>query len=706
MKVGGKIVNAFLKVSLKWKVFAILAFILTIDMALIGPRTIRAFKEDKTAYIKELTGRLSRSTAKSFLNRINTLQDKLVIFTSYRESLAHTSVKLEEQASVLFSQEQEFLDINLIKVDEKNSETVGWSLRNSQNSVLKTWPSDFEKMVLPRLNFAKSESKGRGLWMIKGPQGEDLYVFGLRVEITAPQGSSAPLTSKTWITGILAANAFDDLFSDFATGVNKAYILDENGFALASSDSTARQQNLKSQSIFSDALLESKMGGVAEYKIDGRPLMASSEPIYKTNLVVVVTTPEQNAFEAAGAISRSVLIIGLTLMALGLGITVLFSNFFLTGPLKKMAAAVDDMGRGRFDTPIDILNRDELKSLSESLKNIEGGLSQRSEVRAEKEREALTEARMEAYRRVSRSVVGEIKNPMAGILGYIQLATAKASNEEVKNHLGLAEREVRRCKGIIESLGRLGGLEKTIPQMTNLAQAVQDVLISMEHRFKSHCKIYKDFRPCPLVLVDPELFKQVVTHLILNALEAMESTEDKNLTVRVMEVASHVEVHISDTGVGISDEIKSKIFEPFFSTKKTGRVSGIGLAISQSIIKEGQGRLSFRPGAGGRGTDFIIELPLSGKRVMAEKLIEAKQNSVSSGEEIPVPVPIPNVGIPRDLPPRGAPSDFPAPALSNPWRGEKSEGTLEIKEAMVDPTPTVRTVPDFKIDIRRPKLRL
>ena len=127
-----------------------------------------------------------------------------------------------------------------------------------------------------------------------------------------------------------------------ATGVNKAYVLDENGVAVATSDLNAKLKSLKDESIFSDALLQSKEGGANEYKLDGSKVMASSEGVYKTNLVVVVTTPEDKAFDAAGAISRSVLLIGLILIIFGLGLTILFSNFFLTGPLKKIASAVEE----------------------------------------------------------------------------------------------------------------------------------------------------------------------------------------------------------------------------------------------------------------------------------------------------------------------------------------------------------------------------
>jgi signal transduction histidine kinase len=635
--------------------------LLVLAIVIIGPKEVKVFKEDKVTYIKDLTSRLSRSTAKSFLNRINTLQDKLIIFTSYRESLSHTAVKIEDHAAVLFSQEQEFLAINLLRVDERNVVTVSWALRNNQSPDSRAWPADFERTVATQLNLAKAEGKGRALWVVKGPDGEELYVYGLRVEIAATPTNPPSPPLKTWITGVLARNAFDDLFSDFATGVNKAYILDENGVAVATSDSAVKLKSLKDQPLFADALVQSKEGGANEYKLDGHAVMASSDGIYKTNLVVVVTTPEDKAFDAAGAISRSVFFIGLTLILFGLGLTILFSNFFLTGPLKKIAMAVDDMSRGRFNTPIDILNRDELGELSESLKNIEGGLGKKAELKVEDQSAALHDARMSAFNQLSAGISNEIKNPLAGILGYIQLALTKTSSEEAKNHLALAEREVRRCKGVIESLGRLSQVEKSIPQMTNLAQMVQDALLSLDHQIGlAHCKVYKDFRPCPTVNLDPQLFQQVVSNLITNAIQAMETTSEKNLTVRVMEVSGHAQVHISDTGTGINPTLKSKIFEPFFTTKSLTKGMGLGLAVARGIIKEFKGEITFKPGAEGLGTDFVIELPLPEKRVMAEKVIEPKPMEPEDDHTISVTMPVMNLSSSPKQQSKPAPPSMPA----------------------------------------------
>ena len=75
-----------LRISIKWKFFVVVAILISAAVVIISFRTAEIFREDKEAFVKELSSKLAASAAKGFLNRINALQDKLVIFISSRES--------------------------------------------------------------------------------------------------------------------------------------------------------------------------------------------------------------------------------------------------------------------------------------------------------------------------------------------------------------------------------------------------------------------------------------------------------------------------------------------------------------------------------------------------------------------------------------------------------------------------------------------
>jgi signal transduction histidine kinase len=99
--------------------------------------------------------------------------------------------------------------------------------------------------------------------------------------------------------------------------------------------------------------------------------------------------------------------------------------------------------------------------------------------------------------------------------------------------------------------------------------------------------------------------REVLTNLLLNAMEAM--PQGGAITIRTWMEASAVRVAVSDTGVGMSAEVRRRVFDPFFTTKGA-RGTGLGLSVSQAIIKGHDGTLTV-DSTPDRGTTFVIDLP-------------------------------------------------------------------------------------------------
>ncbi|HEX9158500.1 MAG TPA: ATP-binding protein, partial [Syntrophales bacterium] len=109
----------------------------------------------------------------------------------------------------------------------------------------------------------------------------------------------------------------------------------------------------------------------------------------------------------------------------------------------------------------------------------------------------------------------------------------------------------------------------------------------------------------PPVDLDPRALRQALLNIIKNSFDAM--PEGGKLTVSTAQKGGRVEITISDTGKGISEENQELIFTPFFSTKHGG--TGLGLSITSHIVKEHRGTIAFKSYPG-LGTSFIIRLPL------------------------------------------------------------------------------------------------
>ncbi|HWW72920.1 MAG TPA: ATP-binding protein, partial [Duganella sp.] len=115
-------------------------------------------------------------------------------------------------------------------------------------------------------------------------------------------------------------------------------------------------------------------------------------------------------------------------------------------------------------------------------------------------------------------------------------------------------------------------------------------------------------------LCDSNRLEQVLVNLFTNALDAMADSETRELTVAVERTDERVMIGVADSGPGIPEDIRAHLFEPFFTTKPQGQGLGLGLAISEQIVREFGGVLRVEAGAGGGvsgGAKFIIELPLA-----------------------------------------------------------------------------------------------
>jgi two-component system NtrC family sensor kinase len=126
-------------------------------------------------------------------------------------------------------------------------------------------------------------------------------------------------------------------------------------------------------------------------------------------------------------------------------------------------------------------------------------------------------------------------------------------------------------------------------------------------------KIIKDLMSSlPPVLVDSSQIQQVFINITLNAAEAMDGQGELTIVTRESQDGHHIEIGITDTGCGISEENMKRLFEPFYTTKEVGRGTGLGLAISYGIIQRNNGTIQVKSHVG-EGTTFTIRLPI-GKR--------------------------------------------------------------------------------------------
>jgi signal transduction histidine kinase len=103
---------------------------------------------------------------------------------------------------------------------------------------------------------------------------------------------------------------------------------------------------------------------------------------------------------------------------------------------------------------------------------------------------------------------------------------------------------------------------------------------------------------------------RVILNLINNAFQAVKGVESPEVTVKTQKKDGVVEISVRDNGPGVPEDIKEKIFQPFFTTKPTGEGTGLGLSLSYDIVTKGHGGKLKVETQKGKGSEFIVELPV------------------------------------------------------------------------------------------------
>ncbi len=250
------------------------------------------------------------------------------------------------------------------------------------------------------------------------------------------------------------------------------------------------------------------------------------------------------------------------------------------------------------------------------------------------EEQLIRSERLASAGRLAAGIVHEIGNPLASVLGMMDLllrcqGTPK-QRKECRGNLERMASEIVRLKGILQGLlDYARPLRGEIRPVEVNGVVERTMLLLSSHRmFRGIQLIQRLQEPSPFALADERLLQQVLVNVLMNAAQAMPNggrigiaTEDRPVekwpegTIAVGRPFGPDEkaaiITVADTGPGIPQEDLPRIFEPFFSTKETGKGVGLGLAICHSLIEAMKGAILVESHLG-LGTTFSILLPLAG----------------------------------------------------------------------------------------------
>jgi len=239
------------------------------------------------------------------------------------------------------------------------------------------------------------------------------------------------------------------------------------------------------------------------------------------------------------------------------------------------------------------------------------------------------EKKMQAYSTMTDKVIHEINNPVAIIKNYIEALGLKLPDKHpAQEELTVINEEMSRVAGLLDRLRSfsspaIGGFE--FVDVNKICKNMFEILqksILLPRQIEAYINIDPEI---PKIKTDPNGLKQILINLVKNAAEAMDKGGKIKVTTRFLSgsakilidekkrIPGNIEIKISDNGPGIDKKLKETLFEPYTTTKTTDSNSGLGLSIVHSIVKELNGDITCNT-VEGKGTDFIITLPVSSSK--------------------------------------------------------------------------------------------
>jgi len=224
----------------------------------------------------------------------------------------------------------------------------------------------------------------------------------------------------------------------------------------------------------------------------------------------------------------------------------------------------------------------------------------------------LKAQRMAAWREVARRIAHEIKNPLTPI----QLSAQRLRKRYLENLHDDGEvfdectqtivRQVEELKGMVNEFSNFARMPASQPTPNHLNAIIRETLVLFQ---EAHKEVRFEFiaHDLPILSIDRDQMKRVMINLIENSLAAIDGKGEIRIQTDYDPKLQMIRLEFTDDGCGIPDEDKGKLFEPYFSTKRSG--TGLGLTIVNAIIADHNGYIRVRDNKP-KGTTFLIELPV------------------------------------------------------------------------------------------------
>ncbi len=411
---------------------------------------------------------------------------------------------------------------------------------------------------------------------------------------------------RPWLEGHVPAEDFTRLFSmpTHMIGAVESAVFEHSGAPVVVGHEHAAEELASAIPVVGD-----NSATISQIDLQGMPSLVATVPIDNTDWVLTTALPLEIALAPLARL-RDTASIGAIVLVVIILLTGILAARSITTPLHELAGAARHFGRAGTYKSVHQRSSDEVGVLVASFNRMADDLQHsREEIDRLHAKEMERAQQLASVGELASGVAHEIRNPLTGVRGALELALKELSQQDPSRPLlEEAQKQLERIQAATTQLLRYARppeLREVTVDANHLADRATRVVEAQATNAGVKLGTEPSSDPVP-VNVDPELMVQVLVNLMLNGVDAMQPGGE--LTVWVSRHAPEVWIGVRDTGHGIPPEVRSEIFRPFFTTKHQG--TGLGLPISHQIVARHGGSMRAEDTPGG-GTTFIVTLPLA-----------------------------------------------------------------------------------------------
>jgi signal transduction histidine kinase len=369
-----------------------------------------------------------------------------------------------------------------------------------------------------------------------------------------------------------------------------------------------------------------EVGNTITYSLPLRATNPSSPEGFDVAAVIDVSRTRPAGTELWRAIPLLLVIVGLVVVAV-----LYFTHRLVTRPIEKLLAGIDDVAQGDLSHVILSEREDEVGALAtrfnamtQSLRESRAETARQYQARHQLEDRLFQTEKLATIGQLAAEIAHEVGTPLNVIVGRARSLAKKAGgNETVAKNAGIIAEQATRITRIIQRLldvarRKVGSVETEPVDLNELAVGTIEFLEGRLESAGVRTKLELD-ETLPSVNGRPDQLQQVLLNLFINAIEAMPAGGKLEVTtsqvvrrrpgLEEVEPESCAVLAVSDSGEGVAADLRERVFEPFYTSKDREGGTGLGLAVSQGIVREHDGWLEIDEAPGG-GARFRVFLPV------------------------------------------------------------------------------------------------